>query len=72
VHLTKKHWPLFCFITLIFPSIALAADRVTILYDAFSESKQLIKDWGFSALIEHNGKTILFDSGNNPEIFEKI
>jgi len=47
-----------------------AADRVTILYDAFSDSKELTKDWGFSALVEHDGKRILFDSGNNAEIFE--
>src|SRR5882724_249510 len=48
----------------------LAADKVTILYDAFSDSKELTKDWGFSALVEHDGKRILFDSGNNAEIFE--
>jgi len=48
----------------------MAADRVTILYDAFSDSKELTKDWGFSALVEHDGKQILFDSGNNAEIFE--
>jgi 7,8-dihydropterin-6-yl-methyl-4-(beta-D-ribofuranosyl)aminobenzene 5'-phosphate synthase len=47
-----------------------AQDRVTILYDAFGESKELTKDWGFSALVEHNGKRILFDSGNNAAIFE--
>jgi 7,8-dihydropterin-6-yl-methyl-4-(beta-D-ribofuranosyl)aminobenzene 5'-phosphate synthase len=46
-------------------------DRVTILYDAFSDSKELTKDWGFSALVEHDGKRILFDSGNNAEIFER-
>ncbi|HWT88862.1 MAG TPA: MBL fold metallo-hydrolase, partial [Candidatus Angelobacter sp.] len=45
-------------------------DRVTILYDAFSDNKAVTKDWGFSALVEHDGKRILFDSGNNPEIFE--
>src|SRR5258706_13679662 len=49
----------------------LAADRVTILYDEFSDSKELTKDWGFSALVEHDGKRILFDSGNNAEIFER-
>ena len=48
----------------------LAADKVTILYDAFGDSKELTKDWGFSALVEHDGKRILFDSGNNAEIFE--
>ena len=47
-----------------------AEDRVTILYDAFGESKELTKDWGFSALVEHNGKRILFDTGNDAAIFE--
>ena len=48
-----------------------AANRVTILYDAFSDSSKLAKDWGFSALVEHEGKRILFDTGNNAEIFER-
>jgi 7,8-dihydropterin-6-yl-methyl-4-(beta-D-ribofuranosyl)aminobenzene 5'-phosphate synthase len=47
-----------------------AQDKVTILYDAFGESAELTKDWGFSALVEHNGKRILFDTGNNAAIFE--
>jgi 7,8-dihydropterin-6-yl-methyl-4-(beta-D-ribofuranosyl)aminobenzene 5'-phosphate synthase len=47
-----------------------AQDRVTILYDAFGESKELTKDWGFSALVEHDGKRILFDTGNNTANFE--
>jgi len=47
-----------------------AQDKVTILYDAFGESKQLTKDWGFSALVEHDGKRILFDTGNDSAIFE--
>ncbi len=47
-----------------------AQDRVTVLYDAFGESKELTKDWGYSALVEHNGKRILFDTGNDAAIFE--
>lgn len=47
-----------------------AEDKVTILYDAFGESKELTKDWGFSALVEHDGMRILFDTGNNAAIFE--
>ncbi len=47
-----------------------AKDRVTILYDAFSDNKAVTKDWGFSALVEHEGKRILFDAGNNAAIFE--
>jgi 7,8-dihydropterin-6-yl-methyl-4-(beta-D-ribofuranosyl)aminobenzene 5'-phosphate synthase len=43
---------------------------VTILYDAFGESKELTKDWGYSALVEHNGRRILFDTGNDAAIFE--
>jgi 7,8-dihydropterin-6-yl-methyl-4-(beta-D-ribofuranosyl)aminobenzene 5'-phosphate synthase len=47
-----------------------AQDKVTILYDAFGESRELTKDWGFSALLEHDGKLILFDTGNDAAIFE--
>jgi 7,8-dihydropterin-6-yl-methyl-4-(beta-D-ribofuranosyl)aminobenzene 5'-phosphate synthase len=45
------------------------ANRVTILYDAFGKSPRMRKDWGYSALVEYGGKRILFDTGNNPEIF---
>src|ERR1700688_4631652 len=48
----------------------MAADRVTILYDAFGDSKELTRDWGFSALVEHDGKRILFDTGNDAAKFE--
>jgi 7,8-dihydropterin-6-yl-methyl-4-(beta-D-ribofuranosyl)aminobenzene 5'-phosphate synthase len=58
----------FCFALL--ARSAFAADRVTILYDAFSANPALTRDWGFSALVEHDGKRILFDTGNDPEIFE--
>src|SRR5712675_2536826 len=55
---------------LLLPASLAAKDRVTILYDAFSDSKEIIKDWGFSALIEHDGKRILFDTGNDAATFE--
>jgi 7,8-dihydropterin-6-yl-methyl-4-(beta-D-ribofuranosyl)aminobenzene 5'-phosphate synthase len=44
--------------------------RITVLYDAFGKDPALRKDWGFSAYIEYGGKKILFDTGNNAEIFE--
>jgi 7,8-dihydropterin-6-yl-methyl-4-(beta-D-ribofuranosyl)aminobenzene 5'-phosphate synthase len=50
-------------------SAARAVDRVTILYDSFGKPSELKKDWGFSALVEVRGKRILFDTGNNAEIF---
>ena len=43
--------------------------QITVLYDAFSRDPSLQKDWGFSALIEVAGKRILFDTGNNADIF---
>jgi 7,8-dihydropterin-6-yl-methyl-4-(beta-D-ribofuranosyl)aminobenzene 5'-phosphate synthase len=43
--------------------------RVTILYDAFGDRAGLTRDWGFAALVEYRGRRILFDTGNNAEIF---
>ena len=43
--------------------------RITILYDAFGPPSSLKMDWGFAALIEYNGRRILFDTGNNAKIF---
>lgn len=43
--------------------------QITVLYDAFGKTSAMTKDWGFAALIEYGGKRILFDSGNNADIF---
>lgn len=43
--------------------------QITILYDAFGTDLAMTKDWGFSALVEIAGKRILFDTGDNAEIF---
>jgi 7,8-dihydropterin-6-yl-methyl-4-(beta-D-ribofuranosyl)aminobenzene 5'-phosphate synthase len=45
-------------------------DQVTILYDAFGKRAGLRRDWGFAALVEYQGKRILFDTGNDAAIFE--
>jgi 7,8-dihydropterin-6-yl-methyl-4-(beta-D-ribofuranosyl)aminobenzene 5'-phosphate synthase len=45
--------------------------RVTILYDAFGSRRGLTRDWGYAALVEYGGKRILFDTGNNAEIFAR-
>jgi len=55
-----------------YPSVAAptaSTGQITILYDAFGKDASMKKDWGFSALIEFGGKRILFDTGNNSEIF---
>ena len=46
-------------------------NRVTILYDAFGTRRDLTRDWGFAALVEYEGKRILFDTGNNAEVFAR-
>ena len=45
--------------------------RITVLYDAFGKDAAMTKDWGYSALVEINGKRILLDTGSDPEIFAK-
>ena len=51
------------------PATSRATPRITILYDAFGKNASMKKDWGFAALVEVNGKRILFDTGDNPDIF---
>ena len=53
-----------------FSAKAQGEKRITILYDAFGPPSSLKMDWGFAALIEYNGRRILFDTGNNAKIFE--
>ena len=46
-----------------------STEQITILYDAFGKLPSMKKDWGFAALVEMGGRRILFDTGNNPDIF---
>ncbi len=46
-----------------------AAEQITVLYDAFGKVTAMKKDWGFAALVEIGGRRILFDTGNNPDVF---
>jgi 7,8-dihydropterin-6-yl-methyl-4-(beta-D-ribofuranosyl)aminobenzene 5'-phosphate synthase len=46
-----------------------AESKITILYDAFGSDAAMKKDWGFSALVEVAGKRILFDTGNDRDVF---
>jgi 7,8-dihydropterin-6-yl-methyl-4-(beta-D-ribofuranosyl)aminobenzene 5'-phosphate synthase len=45
--------------------------RITVIYDAFGAPSELERDWGFAALVEHGGRRILFDTGNDAAIFER-
>ena len=65
---------LICTVVLLFVATstwlgARAADRVTILGDAFTRRADLAPTWGFSALVEFRGKRILFDAGGEEAPF---
>lgn len=53
------------------PSKSHSVNNALILFDAFSKDTSLTKGWGFSSLIEFNGKRILFDAGSNADLFKK-
>jgi 7,8-dihydropterin-6-yl-methyl-4-(beta-D-ribofuranosyl)aminobenzene 5'-phosphate synthase len=45
--------------------------RISVLFDAFGMDATMTKDWGYAALIEIDGKRILFDTGSDPDILAK-
>jgi metal-dependent hydrolase (beta-lactamase superfamily II) len=45
-----------------------AGTRVTILVDAFGGRAYHRLDWGFAALVDHGGSSILFDTGNKADV----
>ena len=53
------------------PVTGVAQNQVTILNDAFAKNTSLETDWGYSALIEFEGKRILFDTGDNSALFQR-
>ena len=65
------YWSLLCVLCLMCLQTVAAQNRVTILNDAFGDRPELEQDWGYSALIEFEGKRILFDTGDNIEVFRK-
>ena len=42
---------------------------LTILYDNNPFEESCVSEWGFSCLVELEDKTILFDTGGDPEVF---
>jgi len=67
LHVLIRHGLLV--LMLLMAAISRADDGITILYDAFGREPGLQKDWGFAALIQYQGKRILFDTGDNADIF---
>ncbi len=62
---------LCCVLSFAYAPLASAQNRLTILNDAFGDRSDLEQDWGYAALIEFEGKRILFDTGDNIEVFRK-
>jgi 7,8-dihydropterin-6-yl-methyl-4-(beta-D-ribofuranosyl)aminobenzene 5'-phosphate synthase len=44
--------------------------KISVIYDNYVKVNGLQSDWGYSVVIEGLDKTILFDTGTKPEIFE--
>lgn len=53
------------------PTKSVVANRIVNLYDAFGDVEGTTKDWGYAAIVEYEGHTILFDSGRNADTFAK-
>ena len=63
-------WLLGLLALLFFGGAAVAEEfQVTILYDNTAFAPNTKADWGFACLIEGAEKTILFDTGTQPDIF---
>jgi 7,8-dihydropterin-6-yl-methyl-4-(beta-D-ribofuranosyl)aminobenzene 5'-phosphate synthase len=62
-------WLWIVLVCCLWESQAQTPGRITVLYDGFGKSAVVRKDWGFAALIEYGGKRVLFDTGNNADIF---
>jgi 7,8-dihydropterin-6-yl-methyl-4-(beta-D-ribofuranosyl)aminobenzene 5'-phosphate synthase len=54
------------------PAAPQQPQRITNLYDAFGKPVAgLEMDWGYAAMVEYGGKRILFDTGNDAQIFAR-
>ncbi len=58
-----------CLLAFLALSLLQAADRITVLYDSTAVAP-LLSGWGYSALVEYQGKRILFDAGGSPLALE--
>ena len=47
------------------------AVKLTVIYDAFGKQAGVDKDWGYAALVEVGDTRILFDTGNDADVFKR-
>lgn len=60
-----------CLMSGVPPARAESPHRVTVIVDAFGDVPSVHHDWGFAALVEYGGKRILFDTGNDADLFAR-
>jgi len=53
------------------PAVQAGALRITVLYDNTAADARLQEAWGFAALIEYRGHTLLVDAGGDPRILRR-
>ena len=53
------------------PATQAGALRITVLYDNTAADARLQAAWGFAALIEYRGRTLLMDGGGDPRILRR-
>lgn len=46
-------------------------DQITVVYDAFGDVPGLVRDWGLALFLEVGGRRILFDTGNDSDVFAR-
>ena len=51
------------------PAAAMSDVTLTILFDNSAAASRFRAGWGFAALVEHSGHTLLFDTGDDGSIF---
>jgi len=53
------------------PAVQAGALRITVLYDNTAADARFQEAWGFAALIEYRGHTLLMDGGGDPRILRR-
>jgi 7,8-dihydropterin-6-yl-methyl-4-(beta-D-ribofuranosyl)aminobenzene 5'-phosphate synthase len=53
------------------PAVQAGALRITVLYDNTAADARFQEAWGFAALIEYRGHTLLMDAGGDPRILRR-
>jgi 7,8-dihydropterin-6-yl-methyl-4-(beta-D-ribofuranosyl)aminobenzene 5'-phosphate synthase len=74
VHLLAQEYPILADksgLTGVTPSSGITSPvTIRVIYDNYVKNNAFKADWGYSIIIEGTDKTVLFDTGTKPKIFE--